>query len=256
MRGDSKALWALIIVFVNILGPLLYFFVGRDESRGVEPQMPLPQPRGANAELLQAWPALPTSAAPAIETTALTKSFGRTLALDRLALTVPSGSIFGFLGPNGAGKTTTLRLLTGLARPTAGHRHASPALPIDSTDGRLGQNIGYLDQDPRFYGWMTGRELLELVGRLYGLRGYELEPARRRGPRDRRARHGRGSPDRRLLGRDAPAPRHRPGADEPAAGPVPRRAGQLARSGGPARPARGHRRAARVARPCSCPPTS
>ena len=53
----------------------------------------------------------------------LTKRFGGAhgvLALDRLDLDVPAGSVFGLLGPNGAGKTTTLRLVTGLARPTAG----------------------------------------------------------------------------------------------------------------------------------------
>ena len=163
VRGGSKAVWAIVIFFVNIVGPLLYFFLGRDESGGVEPQMPPPAPRGANAQLLATWPAMAAtaSAAPAIETNGLTKSFGRTLALDRLTLTVPSGSIFGFLGPNGAGKTTTLRLLTGLAKPTSGTATVS-------------KSIGYLDQDPRFYGWMKGRELLELVGRLYGLRGYEL----------------------------------------------------------------------------------
>ena len=59
-------------------------------------------------------------AAAAISTRGLTKRFGDVLALDGLDLAVPAGSVFGLLGPNGAGKTTTLRLLTGLARPTAG----------------------------------------------------------------------------------------------------------------------------------------
>jgi ABC-2 type transport system ATP-binding protein len=67
-------------------------------------------------------PSAPTSvsAEPAIEARGLTKQFGPILALDRLDLVVPGGSIFGLLGPNGAGKTTTIRILTGLARPTAG----------------------------------------------------------------------------------------------------------------------------------------
>ena len=56
----------------------------------------------------------------AIETRGLTKRFAEQTAVDRLDLTVPQGSVFGFLGPNGAGKTTTLRMLVGLARPTAG----------------------------------------------------------------------------------------------------------------------------------------
>ncbi|HLO36197.1 MAG TPA: ATP-binding cassette domain-containing protein, partial [Candidatus Deferrimicrobium sp.] len=56
----------------------------------------------------------------AIRARGLTKRFGSIVALDGLDLDVPAGSIFGLLGPNGAGKTTTIRILTGLARPTAG----------------------------------------------------------------------------------------------------------------------------------------
>ncbi len=111
---------------------------------------------------------------PAIEATGITKQFGAILALDRLDLVVPRGSIFGLLGPNGAGKTTTIRILTGLARPTAGRATvAGVAVGLDQPE--LRRRIGYLDQDPRFYGWMKARELLELVGRLHGLRGSELQ---------------------------------------------------------------------------------
>jgi ABC-2 type transport system ATP-binding protein len=173
VRGGSKAVWAIVIVFVNVIGPLLYFFVGRDEGAGVEPQMPPPPSPGANADLLRSWTPLVDKAPAAIETSGLTKSFGRVLALDGLNMSVPSGSIFGFLGPNGAGKTTTLRLLAGLARPSAGSATVA-GVSIGSNDAQLATRIAYLDQDPRFYNWMTGRELLELVGRLYGLRGYEL----------------------------------------------------------------------------------
>jgi ABC-2 type transport system ATP-binding protein len=114
-----------------------------------------------------------TGDGPAIATEALTKRFGGVLALDRLTFTVPTGSVFGFLGPNGAGKTTTVRLLVGLARPTAG---SATVAGLDATTGgrELAARIGYLDQDPRFHGWMTGRELLELVGRLHGLAGESL----------------------------------------------------------------------------------
>ena len=100
----------------------------------------------------------------------LTKRYGGAngvLALDGLDLDVPPGSVFGLLGPNGAGKTTTLRLLVGLAHPTRGtvaidEGRIDPARP----DRRLG--IGVLDQDPRYYGWMRGRELVEMVARLHG----------------------------------------------------------------------------------------
>jgi len=109
----------------------------------------------------------------AIQARGLTKRFGAILALDRLDLDVPAGSIFGLLGPNGAGKTTTIRILTGLARASAGSAIvAGVDVGLDRPD--LRSRLGYLDQDPRFYGWMRGRELLELVGRLAGLDGAEL----------------------------------------------------------------------------------
>jgi ABC-2 type transport system ATP-binding protein len=109
----------------------------------------------------------------AIEARGLTKRFGSILALDRLDLAVPRGSIFGLLGPNGAGKTTTIRILAGLARPTAGSALVA-GIPVGLGQPELRRRLGYLDQDPRFYSWMKGRELLELVGRLHGLGGAEL----------------------------------------------------------------------------------
>ncbi|HTS14572.1 MAG TPA: ABC transporter ATP-binding protein, partial [Candidatus Sulfotelmatobacter sp.] len=114
-----------------------------------------------------------TATSAAVEAHGLTKRFGRILALDRLDLSVPQGSIFGLLGPNGAGKTTALRILTGLARPSEGQASVG-GVPVGLDRPELWRGIGYLDQDPRFYGWMRGRELLELVGRLYGLRGSDL----------------------------------------------------------------------------------
>jgi ABC-2 type transport system ATP-binding protein len=110
---------------------------------------------------------------PAIEARGLTKRFGTILALDRLELVVPRGSIFGLLGPNGAGKTTTIRILTGLAHPTAGNASVA-GVEVSLDEPELRRRLGYLDQDPRFYGWMKGRELLEFVGRLHGLTGSAL----------------------------------------------------------------------------------
>jgi ABC-2 type transport system ATP-binding protein len=172
VKGD-KIIWALVIFFVNGIGPLIYFFFGRDESRGAETGGVTTASSASIAGILSSWPKLAATGEPAIVTQGLAKSYGRVAALERLDLAVPSGSIFGFLGPNGAGKTTTLRLLTGLATATGGTATVA-GMRIGGTGGELARHIGYLDQDPRFYGWMRGRELLELVGQLHGLHGVEL----------------------------------------------------------------------------------
>ena len=175
VRGDSKIMWALIIAFFNGFGPLLYFFVGRDDSRGAATGTIAAAPTESIARILSTWPELAATADAAISTRGLTKRYsGGVVALDDLSLSVPSGSIFGFLGPNGAGKTTTLRLLTGLATATAGTGSVA-GVKIGGTGGELARNIGYLDQDPRFYPWMRGRELLNMVGQLHGLHGAALK---------------------------------------------------------------------------------
>ena len=171
--GDSKIMWALIIAFVNVIGPLVYFFVGRDDSRGTETGGVGAAPTESIARILATWPGLAADTDAAISTAGLTKRYGGIVALDHLDLSVPSGSVFGFLGPNGAGKTTTLRLLTGLAAATDGTGTVA-GIRIGGTGGELARNIGYLDQDPRFYGWMRGRELLTMVAQLHGLRGAAL----------------------------------------------------------------------------------
>jgi ABC-2 type transport system ATP-binding protein len=102
----------------------------------------------------------------------LRKHFGAVHALDGLNMSVEQGAIYGFLGPNGAGKTTTLRILTGLARPSAGR--ASVAGVDLTTDGRaLACRVGYLPEEPAFYPWMTPVEFLDYLGRLHGLTGAE-----------------------------------------------------------------------------------
>ena len=103
---------------------------------------------------------------PAIRCEALTKSYGAVRALDGVDLTMPSGSIFGFLGPNGAGKTTTIKTLLGLALPTSG-RCWIRGVPVEQYRAESRSAVGYLAQDPAYPRWMTGREVLEFVGRLY-----------------------------------------------------------------------------------------
>jgi ABC-2 type transport system ATP-binding protein len=102
----------------------------------------------------------------AISTDGLTKHFGRVRALTDLSLEVPVGSIYGFLGPNGSGKTTTLRLLAGLSRPTSGSATVN-GVPVTPA-GRHRRHLGFLAQEPHFYRWMTGRQVMRYVARFFG----------------------------------------------------------------------------------------
>jgi len=108
----------------------------------------------------------------AIQIQGLRKSFGQVQALAGLDLEVEPGSVFGFLGPNGAGKTTTIRILAGLARADAGQVWID-GLDVAVDRRRVASRIGYLPQDPAFYPWMTAREFLDHVGRVFGLAAQE-----------------------------------------------------------------------------------
>lgn len=110
-------------------------------------------------------PAAPAEAA-AIQTRSLTKRFAGVEALHDLDLSVPRNSIFGFLGPNGAGKTTTIKLLLGLARPTAG---VVRVFGMDSARESLAvrRRIGYLAQEPHYYNHLTARQTLEFTARFF-----------------------------------------------------------------------------------------
>jgi ABC-2 type transport system ATP-binding protein len=101
----------------------------------------------------------------AISTAGLTKHYPGVQALNDLTLEVPTGSVYGFLGPNGAGKTTALKLLAGLIRPTSGTASVA-GIPVEAGPAYR-QVVGYLGQEPHFYGWMTGRETIVYVGSLY-----------------------------------------------------------------------------------------
>jgi ABC-2 type transport system ATP-binding protein len=92
----------------------------------------------------------------AIGVRGLTKRFGRQLAVDGLDLDVPQGSVYGFLGPNGSGKTTSIRMLLGLATPTAGDvRLLGERMPRASAT--VLPRVGALVEGPAFYPFLTGR---------------------------------------------------------------------------------------------------
>jgi ABC-2 type transport system ATP-binding protein len=89
-------------------------------------------------------------------------------ALDGLTLDVQRGEVFGCLGPNGAGKTTTLKLLMGLVFPTTGDARIL-GRPIH--DVAMRRRIGFLPENPIFYDYLTGEELLAYFGQLCGASG-------------------------------------------------------------------------------------
>jgi len=93
-------------------------------------------------------------------------------ALSGINLTVESGSVFGFIGPNGAGKTTAMHVLLGFLKPTSGEAFI---FGTDVGKSIARQRIGYVQEHPDTYRFLTGRELLSLTGRLFGLGGAELK---------------------------------------------------------------------------------
>ncbi|WP_369920532.1 ABC transporter ATP-binding protein [Marinomonas polaris] len=106
----------------------------------------------------------------AIEAKGLSKHFGNNIAVNKLDLKIPKGSIYGFLGPNGCGKSTSIRLLTGLleasegdvtilGNPLLGHEEASK------------KRIGYMTQKFSLYDDLTVQENLNFVGAIYGFVG-------------------------------------------------------------------------------------
>jgi ABC-2 type transport system ATP-binding protein len=107
-----------------------------------------------------------------LEASGLRKRYGQKLAVADLSLSLRRGEVFGFLGPNGAGKTTSLKMLLGLIAPTGGR---GTVLGAPLGERRVRARLGFLPEHFRFQDWLTGRELLHFHGRLFGLRGRDLE---------------------------------------------------------------------------------
>src|SRR5689334_17584185 len=98
----------------------------------------------------------------------LTKIYDSTAAVDHIDLVIPSGQLVGYLGPNGAGKSTTVKMLTGMIAPSAG-RAEIHGLDVQRQSLEVKRLIGYVPESGAVYETLTGREYLEMVGRLYGL---------------------------------------------------------------------------------------
>ena len=104
----------------------------------------------------------------------LVRNFDEVKAVDSVDLSVSRGEIYGFLGPNGAGKSTTVRMLTTLLMPTEGHAFVAGKDVVQrAREVRL--SIGVALQEAALDNKQTGRELLRLQGRLYGLSGREID---------------------------------------------------------------------------------
>ena len=109
-----------------------------------------------------------TSRGPAIVAHGLRKSFGDVVALDGVNLTVKAGTVFGLLGPNGAGKTTAVKVLTTLLTPDQGTAEVA-GLDVTRQGDELRSRIGLTGQYAAVDEYLTGRENLEMFGRLYNL---------------------------------------------------------------------------------------
>jgi ABC-2 type transport system ATP-binding protein len=107
------------------------------------------------------------SAQPAFKAVALSKAYGKRLAVDHLDLEVDRGELFGFLGPNGAGKTTTIRMALGLVAPTNGSIEIL-GQEVRHNRSKILPRVGALVENPALYGYLSGRNNLRAFGDLLG----------------------------------------------------------------------------------------
>src|SRR5436189_3524731 len=109
-----------------------------------------------------------------LEVKGLTKRYGRAPAVSDVTFSIKPYQVLGYLGPNGSGKSTTVKMLTGLLEPTFGN------IFFDGQDIRdhlieYKRRLGYVPEEPHIYPYLTGREYLELVGRLRSMPAKPLE---------------------------------------------------------------------------------
>ena len=160
----------------------------------------------------------------AIAVSGLRKSYGKTVALDGLDLSVAEGEVHGFLGPNGAGKTTTIRILLGLLRPDGGTARLLGGDPWREATA-LHRRLAYVPGDVTLWPNLSGGEVIDLLGRLRGrldakrrarlLERFDLDPTKKartysKGNRQKVALISALASDVELLLLDEPTSRARP----------------------------------------------
>lgn len=116
---------------------------------------------------------------PLVEIEHLSKRYGNFEAVSQFSLKVGAGELFALLGPNGAGKTTTIRMLMGILQPTTGSARIGG---LDCFADRVGvmRLVGYLPDEPVFYDYLRGGEIMRFIGEMHGLSRGEI--ALRTGP--------------------------------------------------------------------------
>ena len=105
-----------------------------------------------------------------LEARGLTKRYTTVTAIDDVSFTVKPYEVLGYLGPNGSGKSTTVNIITGLLEPTRGEVLFN-GRSIQSQLIEYKRRLGYVPEQPHLYPHLTGREYLQLAGRLRGLAG-------------------------------------------------------------------------------------
>jgi ABC-2 type transport system ATP-binding protein len=131
----------------------------------------LPVPESDGAERPSAT-GLAGDTEPLVAIRGVTKVFGKLRALDNVHMSIRAGETYGLIGPNGSGKTTLMRIIVGLARPTAGEvRIFGQRVPSRA----IARNIGYMTQSTALYLELSVRENLAFFGAIYGLRGRHLQ---------------------------------------------------------------------------------
>jgi ABC-2 type transport system ATP-binding protein len=110
-----------------------------------------------------------------LEVCSLTKRFNGIPVVEDVSFTLKPGEILGYVGPNGAGKSTTVKMIIGLLEPSEGQIRFQGRSVIEDLPG-FQARIGYVPEEPHLYPHLSGREYLQLVGRLRGIQRTILEP--------------------------------------------------------------------------------